>query len=92
MIQSGVYCYYNITVCVKLVIFGYPGFKSLHQPFNLKWYSNMPDEGDSAKDMFQPKTSTFSTCSLILVRFKTVHYFSQSIFSLFSYLNMHNPI
>ena len=37
-------------------------------------------------DLFQPKTSTFSTRALILVHFKTVHYFSQPIFSLFSYL------
>ena len=37
-------------------------------------------------DLFHPKTSTFSTRALIWVHFKTVHYFSQSIFSLFSYL------
>ena len=37
-------------------------------------------------DSFQPKTDLFSTRSLISVHFKTVRYFSQSIFSLFSYL------
>ena len=37
-------------------------------------------------DLFQSKTSTFSTRALIWVNFKTVHYFSQPIFSLFSYL------
>ena len=37
-------------------------------------------------DLFQTKTSTFSTRALILVHFKTVRYIYQSIFSLFSYL------
>ena len=37
-------------------------------------------------DLFQPKTDHFSAHALILVHFKTVHYFSQPIFSLFSYL------
>ena len=37
-------------------------------------------------DLFQPKTSTFSTRALIWVHFKTVHYFYRPIFSLFSYL------
>ena len=43
-------------------------------------------------DLFQPKTSTFSTRALISVHFKTVRYFSQPIFRLFSYLKMHNTI
>ena len=44
--------------------------------------------------MFQPKTSTFSTRTLIWVHFKTVHKFSQPIFSLFSYLKnvLHNLV
>ena len=41
---------------------------------------------DIGDDLFQPKTSTFSTRALIWVHFKTMRYFSQSIFSLFSYL------
>ena len=48
-------------------------------------------EGDNS-DLFHPKTSTFSTHALIWVHFKTVHYFSQQIFSLFSYLKMHYKI
>ena len=43
-------------------------------------------------DLFQPKTDLFSTRALILVYFKTVRYFSQSIFSLFLYWKMHNTI
>ena len=38
-----------------------------------------------AYDLFQPKTDLFPTCALISVHFKTVRYFSQYIFSLFSY-------
>ena len=34
-------------------------------------------------ELFQPKTSTFSTRALIWVHFKTVHCFSQPIISLF---------
>ena len=37
-------------------------------------------------DLFQPKTSTFSTRALIWVHSKTVHYFSQPILCLFLYL------
>ena len=37
-------------------------------------------------DLFQPKTDLFSTRALIWVHFKTVHYFYQPIYSLFSYL------
>ena len=37
-------------------------------------------------DLFQPKTSTFSTRALIWAHFKTVRYFYQPIFSSFSYL------
>ena len=44
------------------------------------------------KDLFQPKKSTYSTRALIWVHFKTVRFFSQSIFSLFSYLKIHNTI
>ena len=45
-------------------------------------------------DLFQPKTSTFSTGALIWVHFKTVRYFSQPIFRLFSYLTnaLHNLV
>ena len=37
-------------------------------------------------DLFQPKTDLFSTRALIWVHFKTVRYFSQPNFRLFSYL------
>ena len=37
-------------------------------------------------DLFQPKTDLFPTRALIWVQFKTVRYFSQPIFRLFSYL------
>ena len=37
------------------------------------------------KDLLHPNKDLFSTHALILVHFKTVHYFSQPIFSLFSY-------
>ena len=45
-------------------------------------------------DLFQPKTSSFSTRALIWVHSKTVYYFSQPIFSLFSYLKdaLHNLV
>ena len=45
-----------------------------------------------APDLFQTKTDLFSTRALIWVHFKTVHYFYQPIFSLFSYLKMHYTI
>ena len=38
------------------------------------------------RDTFRTKKSNFSTHSLIWVHFKTVHYISQPIFSLFSHL------
>ena len=38
-------------------------------------------------ELFQPKTSTFSTRTLIWVHYKVVHIFSQPIFSSFSHLN-----
>ena len=45
-------------------------------------------------DLFQPKTSIFSTRSLIWLHFKTVHYFYQPIFSLISHLKnaLHNLV
>ena len=45
-------------------------------------------------DLFQPKTSTISTRALISVHFKTVRYFSQPIFRLFSYFKnaLHNLV
>ena len=45
-------------------------------------------------DLFQPKTSTCSTLALIQMHFKTVHQFSQPIFSLFSHLKntLHNLV
>ena len=48
----------------------------------------------SALDLFQPKTDLFSTRALIWVHFKTVRYFSQPIFRLFSYLKnaLHNLV
>ena len=42
--------------------------------------------------LFHPKTDLFPTRALIWVHFKTVHYFTQPIFSLFSYLKMHYTI
>ena len=46
------------------------------------------------KDLFQPNTDLFSTRAFIWVHFKTVHYFSQQIFSLFLYLKnaLHNLV
>ena len=55
-------------------------------------YSHVSTMTEIIYDLFQPKMSTFSTRAHILVLFKTVHYFSQSIFSLVSYLKMHNTI
>ena len=43
-------------------------------------------------DLFQPKTDFFPTRALIWVHFKTVRYFSQPIFSLFSYFKKHYTI
>ena len=45
-------------------------------------------------DLFQPKTVLFSTRALIWVHFKTVRYFYQPIFRLFSYLKnaLHNLV
>ena len=40
---------------------------------------------DGANDLFQTNTDLFSTRALIWLHFKTVHYFSKPIFSLFSY-------
>ena len=40
------------------------------------------NQGTCPLDLFQPKTSTFSTRTLISVHFKTVRYFSQPIFRL----------
>ena len=46
------------------------------------------------RDLFQPKTSIFSTRALIWVQFETVHFFSQLIFSLISYFKnaLHNLV
>ena len=44
-----------------------------------------PFRRKDAFNLFQPKTDLFSTRALILVHFKTVRYFSQPIFILFSY-------
>ena len=46
----------------------------------------------STTSPFQPKTDLFPTRALIWVHFKTVRYFSQPIFILFSYKKMHNTI
>ena len=40
------------------------------------------------QDLVQPKTSPFSTRSLIWVHYKVMNYFSLPIFSLFSHLNI----
>ena len=47
-----------------------------------------------SSELFQPKTSNFSTRALIWVHFKSVHYFSQPIFSLLSHLKnvLHNLV
>ena len=52
------------------------------------------DDDHPVSDLFQPKTDLFSTRALIWVHFKTVRYFSQPIFSLFSYLKnaLHNLV
>ena len=47
--------------------------------YDLKWI--FPNK----YDLFHPKTFTFSTHALIWVHFKTVRYFSQPIFSIFSH-------
>ena len=54
----------------------------------------MPIQPDWYLDLFQPKTSIFSTHALISVHFKTVHYFCQPIFSLISHLKntVHNLV
>ena len=52
---------------------------------NIKEHKLNSNNLDTALDLFQPKTSTFSTRALIWVHFKTVRYFSQQIFRLFSY-------
>ena len=49
------------------------------------WTVYFGSKEKNAVDLFQPKTDLFSTRALIWVHFKTVHYFSQPIFSLFSY-------
>ena len=50
--------------------------------------------GETVYNLFQPMTDLFSTRALIWVHFKTVHYFSQPIFGLFSYLKnaQHNLV
>ena len=54
--------------------------------------TNMIECIERDRDLFHPKTELFSTRALIWVHFKTVHYFSQLIFSLFSYFKnaLHN--
>ena len=47
--------------------------------------SRLKYQAETIGDLFQPKTDLFSTRALILVHFKTVRYFSQPIFILFSY-------
>ena len=53
-------------------------------------YSKIPNlfrvEKITTEDLFNPKTDLFSTRALISVHLKTVRYFYQPIFSLFSYL------
>ena len=61
-------------------------FPKIHSIISPSWHTIL--------DLFQPKTSTFSTRALISVHLKTVRYFSQPIFSLFSYLKnaLHNLV
>ena len=63
---------------------------------SLIWYDNfwLTPFSSSLFDLFQPKTDLSSTRALIWLHFKTVHYFSQPIFSLFSYLKnaLHNLV
>ena len=56
--------------------------------------SPLLNKKDKKLDLFQPKTPTISTRALISVHFKTVRYFSQPIFRLFSYLTnaLHNLV
>ena len=58
----------------------------------LLWRQHFYHAGNEGYDLFQPKTSTFSTRALIWVHFETVHWVSQLIFSLFSHLKnaLHN--
>ena len=53
-----------------------------------------PGYPTSLNDLFQAKTDLFFTRAFISVHFKTVHYFSQPFFSLFSYLKnaQHNLV
>ena len=52
----------------------------------IEMYQQPIQQGIRLKDLFQPKTDLFSTRALIRVHFKSVRYFSQPIFILFSYL------
>ena len=54
------------------------------QPSYMESWPEM--EPQSKYDLFQAKTDLFPTRAFIWVHFKTVHYFYQPIFSLFSYL------
>ena len=66
---------------------GMQSYYPMQTQFGTIPYSSLIDLiNDITLDLFQPKTSTFSTRALIWVHFKTVRYFSQSIFSSFSYL------
>ena len=60
-----------------LCVFGLNGvYWSILHPVSKNWIS---------LDLFHTKTDLFSTRALIWVHFKNVNYFSQPIFSLFSY-------
>ena len=86
------YCSYMLlqteVSCVSILTFFFPWI----YPFLLLCLSIFMFSLFIIFDLFQPKTDLFSTRALIWVHFKTVRYFSQPIFSLFSYLKntLHN--
>ena len=80
---------YIITPDINEVVLSsdnYDGSVNFIKIFEVKITLDVINKVTSKWDLFQPKTVTFSTLTLILVHFKTVHYFSQPSFSLLSYL------
>ena len=82
----------NALVLLSCLLFETIQCRFLEIPQTLFGIGTVDENGEFVNDLFQPKTDLFSTHALISVKFKTVRYFSQSIFSLFSYLKIHNTI
>ena len=83
-----VFCHFKVQGCI-------PQFRWFISVLKVTFYEIFWDvifniclyQGTWIYDLFQTKKYTFSTCAFIWVHFKTVYYFSQPIFLIFTFKN-----